>query len=285
MFFFLKVPESTVYFGKFVNFCQFCVFFGLWWQLVERKRIQCRFLEVQIKTGRNRLERCCSRGLCLYRREILRWLRIFIDIENRMASFCAIVKKRSKYNHFETKKADFGHKISALCKGIAVGPDTIAPRERAHKSTPRSVWGGGRRARLHGFANANVVKKERKSAKKRKKCRFWSILAPRGMRLLGNYCADAGLASGEVVGAYAPGCPVSSARQMFLPAWESAFPSQKKDVFYALANNFTGIKDTPIMTTDMSSRWYFPSGRINGLMWKRKCNPNLDLQKKYCSKI
>ena len=53
---------------------------------------------------------------------------------------------------------DFWYKISALRKGIEVGQDTIAPRERSYNFTSEHVWPGFENDRLHGFVGANVGK-------------------------------------------------------------------------------------------------------------------------------
>lgn len=56
------------------------------------------------------------------------------------------------------KKPFFGHKISALRKGVEVGLNTIAPRERASNYTSRTTRPGVENARLHRFAGTNVAK-------------------------------------------------------------------------------------------------------------------------------
>lgn len=115
--------------------------------------------------------------------------------------------------------------------------------------------------------------------------RFRPFLATRTLRLLGNHWADRAQISWALVWTYATSYPAPSARQMFLAAWESPFLRRKKTCFHTFVNNFTTTKDTDNRTSDMDSSRDLQSSMTSLHPWKRKDNPNLDLQKKYSSHI
>lgn len=98
-------------FWKFDQYWQFLFFFDLfeeWWRQVRGNRINRDYFQKQDGQSENVIRWCYGRGFWLYRRRILRWLRICVASLNPMSSFCAIVQRRYKCNHFETKQPFLG---------------------------------------------------------------------------------------------------------------------------------------------------------------------------------
>ena len=78
-----------------------------------------------------------------------------------MARFCAIVQKPCELLSFRYKKVVFRHKNRALQKSSHIQLYDVAPRERASKSTPRTVKCQVDLARRHGLAGTKRVQNGR----------------------------------------------------------------------------------------------------------------------------